>query len=179
MTQVGNVYAQGLYALAKDELLTKQILEQIQVLESSFLQEPDFLQLLSSPNLPKEERCNIIDKSFRGKVHPYVLNFLKILTEKGYIRCFSDCVASFKMQYNEDNGILPVDVLSAVELTAEQKARLVEKLSKLTGKEIELTNKLDPNCLGGIRLDYDGKRIDGTVRNRLDEIRNLLKNTVL
>ena len=179
MTQVGNVYAQGLYALAKDESLTKQILDQMQVLESSFLQEPAFLRLLSSPNLPKEERCDVIDKSFRGKVHPYVLNFLKILTEKGYIRHFSDCVVSYKTQYNEDNGILPVNVVSAVELTAEQKDKLTVKLSKMTGKDIELTNVIEPDCLGGIRLDYDGKQIDGTVRNRLDEIRNLLKNTVL
>lgn len=179
MTQIGNVYAQGLYALAKDESLTKLILDQMQVLEKSFVQEPDFLRLLSSPNLPKEGRCEILDKSFRGNVHPYVLNFLKILTEKGYIRHFSDCVSSFKAQYNEDNDILPVDVVSAVALTAEQKDRLTQKLSKLTGKIIELSNKIEPDCLGGIRLDYDGKQIDGTVRNRLDEIRNLLKNTVL
>lgn len=179
MTQIGNVYAQGLYALAKDESLTKLILDQMQVLEKSFVQEPDFLRLLSSPNLPKEGRCEILDKSFRGNVHPYVLNFLKILTEKGYIRHFSDCVSSFKAQYNEDNDILPVDVVSAVALTAEQKDRLTQKLSKLTGKIIELSNKIEPDCLGGIRLDYDGKQIEGTVRNRLDEIRNLLKNTVL
>ncbi len=179
MTQIGIVYGQGLYTLAKDESLTKQILNQLQVLETSFVQEPDFLRLLSSPNLPKEDRCEILDKSFRGNVHPYVLNFLKILTEKGYIRHFSECVSSFKTQYNEDNGILPVDVVSAVPLTADQKDRLMQKLSKLTGKNIELTNKIEPDCLGGIRLDYDGKRIDGTVRNRLDEIRNLLKNTVL
>ena len=179
MTQVGNVYAQGLYSLAKDESLTLTILEQMQVLEKSFSQEPAFLRLLSTPNLPKEERCAVVDSSLRDKVHPYVLNFLKILTEKGYIRYFSDCVSSFKEQYNEDNGILPVDVISAVELTAEQKERLMEKLSALTGKKIELNNKIDAECLGGIRLDYDGKRIDGTVRNQLDEIRNLLKNTVL
>ncbi len=179
MTQIGSVYAQGLYALAKEESLTKTILDQIQVLEKSFNQEPDFLRLLSAPNLSKEERCEILDKSFRGNVHPYVLNFMKILTEKGYVRHFSDCVASFKEQYNGDNGILPVKVVSAVPLTADQSGRLIQKLTTLTGKEIELTNKIDPDCLGGIRLDYDGKRIDGTVRNQLDEIRHLLKNTVL
>ena len=179
MTQIGNVYAQGLYSLASEEALTKVILEQLQVLEQSFLQEPGFLRLLSSPNLPKEERCLILDNGFRGKVHPYVLNFLKILTEKGYMRHFSDCVSVFKAQYNEDNGILPVMAVSAVLLTKEQVDKLTHKLSALTGKTIELTNKLDPDCLGGIRLDYDGKRIDGTVRNRLDEIQNLLKNTVL
>ena len=50
---------------------------------------------------------------------------------------------------------------------------------KLTDKTVELTNRIDPACLGGVRLDYDGKRVDGTVRSRLDAIHNMLKNTVL
>ena len=179
MTQVGNVYAQGLYSLAKEESVEKSILDNMVVLENAFVQEPDFLRLLSSPNLPKEERCEIIDKSFREKVHPYLLNFLKILTEKGYIRFYFDCVQAYKDQYNIDHGILPVKAISAVALTDSQVEKLIMKLQSITGKQIELVNKIDPDCLGGIRLDYDGKRIDGTVRNRLDEIHQLLKNTVL
>ena len=107
MTQIGNVYAQGLYALAKDENLSKPILEQLQVLDKSFIQEPDFLRLLSSPNISKEERCNIVDSAFRDKVHPYVLNFLKLLSEKGYAKHFRDCYQSYRQQYNEDNGYQP------------------------------------------------------------------------
>ena len=78
MTEVGNVYGESLYELAKDESLAKQIGEQLAVLQASFRQEPDFIRLLSSPNLTKAERCQILDDSFRGKVHPYLLNFLKI-----------------------------------------------------------------------------------------------------
>jgi len=40
-------------------------------------------------------------------------------------------------------------------------------------------NRIDPECLGGVRLDYDGKRVDGSVANRLETVRNMLKNTVL
>ena len=90
MTEVGSVYGESLYELAKEESLGKLIGEQLAVLQESFRQEPDFIRLLSSPNLTKAERCQILDDSFRGKVHAYVLNFLKILTEKGYMRHFSD-----------------------------------------------------------------------------------------
>ena len=179
MTEVGNVYGESLYELARDENLTAAIGEQLAVLQTVFQQEPDFIRLLSSPNLTKAERCQILDDSFRDKVHPYVLNFLKLLTEKGYIRHFSDCCKAYQEQYNEDNGILPVCAVSAVALTADQSARLAEKLSKLTGKTVSLTNRIDPACLGGVRLDYDGKRIDGTLQSRLDAIATLLKNTVL
>jgi len=72
-----------------------------------------------------------------------------------------------------------VQAVTAVPLTEAQHGRLAEKLAKLTGKTVELTNRVDPSVLGGVRLDYDGKRVDGTVQSRLDSIRDLLKNTVL
>ena len=179
MTQVGNVYGEALYDLARSEGLDELILSELSVLNASFAQEPGFLRLLAAPNVSKEERCQIIDNSFRDKTHPYVLNFLKILTEKCYPRHFSDCVDAYRVHYNADHGILPVKAVSAIALTEDQSARLCEKLAKITGKTIELTNRVDPDVLGGIRLDYDGKRLDDTVSHRLESIRNMLSTTVL
>lgn len=179
MTEVGNVYGESLYELAKEENLTKLIGDQLAVLQQAFRQEPDFIRLLSSPNLTKTERCQILDDSFRGRVHGYLLNFLKILTEKGYMRYFSDCCDAYTEHYDQDNGILRVDAVSAVELTDAQKEKLMQKLSRITGKEIALRNRIDPAVLGGIRLDYDGQRLDDTVSHRLDAIRNVLNKTVL
>ena len=179
MTNVGTVYGQALYSLAREEGLSEGILKELTALSEAFSQEPAFLRLLSSPNLTKEERCRIVDNSFREKMHIYVVSFLKILTEKGYIRHFSECVQAYREQYNMDNGILPVKAVTAVPLTAEQAERLSGKLARLTGKTIALTNRVDTACLGGVRLDYDGKCVDDTVSHRLDAVRSLLKNTVL
>lgn len=173
------VYGQALYDLAKEENLSKEILQEISVLQECFAQTPEFIRLLSTPNLSKQERCQILDDSFRGKVQPYVLNFLKILMEKGYMRQFSDCYKAYRESYNEDNGILPVKAVTAVPLSEEQRKKLSDKLAQITGKSIELNNQVDPDCLGGVRLDYDGKRVDDTVSHRLDAVRSMLKNTVL
>ena len=137
------------------------------------------MRLLSAPNLTKDERCRILDDSFRGKINPYVLNFMKILTEKGYMRYFADCCKEYRAAFNRDHGILEVCAVSAVPLSADQTERLTQKLAKVTGKTIDLHNRIDPACLGGIRLDYDGKRLDDTVSHRLESIGALLKNTVL
>lgn len=179
MTGIGNVYGEALYQLAKDEHLTHEILKQLQVLDESFRLEPEFIRLLASPALPKAERCQILDKSFRNQVHPYLLNFLKILTENSYIRHFSDCCKSYVGHYNQDNGILPVTAVTAVALTNAQKEKLSSKLSAITGKTVALHNKIDPAVLGGVRLDYDGVRMDDTVSHRLESIRELLNTTVL
>ena len=179
MSQIGSIYGQALYGLAKDDGISDVILQQLTVLDQSFREEPQFLRLLSAPNLAVQERCGIIDQCFRGKVHQYVLNFLKLLTEKGVIKSFSACFNSYVEQYNEDHNILPVTAVTAVALSEEQTKRLTDKLSAITGKYIAINNRIDPECLGGVRLDYDGKRIDGSVANRLESVRNLLKNTVL
>lgn len=179
MTEVGNVYAEALYSIACEENLSESILAQLSTLDSCFSEEPEFLRLLAAPNFSKAERCRILDESFRGKVEPYVLNFLKILTEKGYVRHFHACCEAYRALYNRDNGILPVTAVTAAAMSERQSAALAEKLSRITGKKIALENKIDPAVLGGVRLDYDGKRVDDTVSHRLDAIRATLQNTVL
>ena len=179
MTEVANVYGGALYDLARDENLAKQLLDELDALNKAFSQEPAFLRLLSSVSLSKPERCQVLEDCFRDKIHPYVMNFLKILTEKGYIRHFSGCCKVFRERYNTDNGILPVTAVTAVPLSDALRQKLTDKIATVTGKHIELTCKVDPDCLGGVRLDYDGKRLDDTVSHRLDSVRGLLKNTVL
>lgn len=179
MTEVGRVYGEALYTLAREEGLDKSILSQLKALDGCFVKEPDFLRLLGAPNLSKEERCRILDESFRENLEPYVLNFLKLLTEKGYMRHFHACCQTYQALYNQDNGILPVTAVTASALSEQQTAALTEKLSRLTGKHVELENKLDPAVLGGVRLDYDGKRIDNTIAHRMSAIGDMLSNTVL
>ncbi len=179
MNRVGTVYGQGLYALAKEEGLEDIILQQLRVLEGCFSAQPEYLKLLASDNLPKAERTGILDGDFREKVHIYVLNFLKLLTEKGYIRHFFDCCKAYTHRYNADKGILEVRAVSAVPLTQEQQKKLTEKLTAMTGKTISLVCREDPSVLGGVRLSYDGMQVDGTVQGRLADMEKQLKNTVI
>ena len=179
MSTIAATYAQGLYSLAKEEDLTQLILSQLRQLDEIFSHETEYIRLLAAPDLPKQERCALADESLRGQVHPYVLNFIKILIEKGYICHFCDCCHAYSEQYNADNGIVQVIAATAVPLTQAQTQKLTDKLCALTQKTIDLKNRIDPAVLGGVRLDYSSTRVDGTIRSRLDAIGALLKNTVL
>ena len=120
-----------------------------------------------------------MDESFAGKVHPYVLNFLKLLTEKGYIRHFHSCFETFEELYNQDNGIVPVTVTTAVVLSQEQEDRLQQKLSAITGKTVRLKRRIDPAVLGGVQLDMGNIRMEDTVAQRLENLRKLLQQTTI
>lgn len=175
MSEINASYAQALYDLAEEDQTTEQILQQLETLNIAFGQEPDFLRLMATPNLKKAERCQLLDDSFRGKVHPYVLNFLKLLSEKGHARQFEGCVRQYRRIYNEKHDIVSVVATTAVDMTPAQMEKLQEKLEAVTGKKVQLQTRVEPACVGGVRLDYDGKRIDGTVKSRLDAMKELLK----
>ena len=179
MSTVATVYSQALYGLAKEEGLDAAVLGQMAALDAAFQAEPDYIRLLSAANLSKAERCQILDRDLRGRVEPCLLNFMKILTEKGYMRHFSDCCKAYRALYNQDQGILEVRAVTAAPLTQAQSQRLQQKLGAITGKTVSVQNIIDPQCLGGVRLDYDGKRLDDTLQHRLESIRDLLANTVL
>ena len=179
MTQIGSVYGEALFGLAKDEKCDTEIMRQLLVLDQSIAAEPDFVRLMGAPNIGKEERCAILDNSFRGKVHEYVLNFMKILTEKGYFRHFSACVQGYRECYNAYHNILTVTAVTAVPLSDAQTAKLSGKLQMLTGKKVSLTNKVDPACMGGVLLELPGRQLDGTVKHRLDALSASLKAAAL
>ena len=86
MNQNAVNFAKALYTLVAEERLEGEALQQLEVMQQAFDQEPNFVALLAAPNLSKQEKCIILDNCFRDKVHIYVLNFIKLLTEKGGIR---------------------------------------------------------------------------------------------
>ena len=179
MTEIARMYGGSLYDLAAEEGLETRILEELDAVADILKQDPEYLHLLSIPSIPKKERCALLDEAFRGKVHLYVLNFVKILCEKGTLRELPGCARAYRVRYNQAHGILEAAATTAVAMTEQQVKSLHEKLEKLTGKTIDLKTKVDPAVLGGIRLDIEGTELDGTVQNRLAALRRDIASVTL
>ncbi len=179
MTEIARMYGGSLYDLAAEEGLDTRILGELDEVVTLLKANPDYLHLLSTPSIPKRERCGLLDEALRGQVHLYVLNFLKILCEKGTLRELPGCARAYRVRYNEAHGILEATATTAVAMTPEQEKSLHEKLEKLTGKTIDLKTKVDAKVLGGIRLDIEGTELDGTVRSRLAALRRDIASVTL
>ena len=65
-----------------------------------------------------------------------------------------------------------------VPLSDAQRSRLLEKLCAISGKQVQLTEKVDPAVMGGVLLEMEGKRYDNTLRNRLSQLRQVLTSEV-
>ena len=176
MTEIARMYGGSLYDLAAEEGLETRILGELDAVSDVLKGDPEYLHLLSIPSIPKKERCALLDEAFRGKVHLYVLNFVKILCEKGTLRELPGCARAFRVRYNQAHGILEATAVSAIPMTADQTTRLHAKLEQVTGKKIDLKTKVEPGVLGGIRLDIEGTELDGTVQNRLASLRRSISS---
>ena len=179
MTQTAKNYADALYDLAWAEKLSEEILPQLRGIRDLLRENPDYVRLMSAANLPVEERLRVLDEALRGRVHPYVLNFTKILVERGHLDCFRDCFVRYRARYAQDHGIMQATAVTAKPLSLPMLDKLSKRLSELTGQKIELDNRVDPSVLGGVRLEYNGRQLDGTLRQRLDGIEKTLSETVL
>ena len=174
MTGAEKEYGTALYELCAEENCDREVLEQLDMVRDLFREESKYPRILQDPALPKRERLGMLDEAFRDSVHPYLLNFLKILCEKSALGILPGCGAQFRDLYNEAHGLLPVTATSAVALTEEQKQGLIEKLSRLTGKTILLDNRVDESLMGGVKVKFDGKELDGSVAGRLEALRRIL-----
>lgn len=170
MTELAREYGEGLYALTREEKMETDVLSQLQLLKGCFREQPEFLRLLSNMSISKEERVGILDRTLRSQVHLYLLNFLKILCERGALSEFEGCEAAYRAQYNQDHGVLEAIVTTGAPLNEAQRERLKEKLAKMTGKQVDLHEKVDPSVIGGVLLEMNGQRYDNTLRHRLQAI---------
>ena len=130
MTELAKRYGGSLYDLAAEEQLTDQLLAELDVALDCFNQEPAYLRLLSTPGVPKKERCALLDKAF-AEAHPYLVNFLKLLCEENLLAELPGCVRAYRDRYNADHGIIEATVVSAVPLNDTSREKLLAKLQEL------------------------------------------------
>ena len=127
MTETAKRYGGSLYELAKEEQLTDELLSELETAVTCFGENADYMRLLTAENLPKKERCDLLDAAFEG-AHPYLINFMKLLCDNGTIRQLPDCAHEYKRRYNDDHGILAVRAVSAVPLRSELREKLRQAL---------------------------------------------------
>ena len=174
MTELAREYGEGLFDLAREENLLDTIHEEMNALRDSFAGEPRYIQLLQTHALGRDERLGILDEAFRGQVHPYVLNFMKLLLERGALSALPDCARHFHARWLEEKGVVEASVTAAAPLDEAQRASLSKKLGEIAGKKVELLIRIDPAVMGGLRVDMEGRRYDNTIQHRLELMRRRL-----
>ena len=174
MTEMSKSYADALFSLALETNTVFETLMTLKEIRDGLYATEGALDLLASPSIPKDERCAVLEKAF-GEVNPeHVLSFVGVLVQHGHIRELNDCVEAYTALHDEHARLSTAYVTSAVELTADEKAKLTEKLGQKLGRTIHLECAVDPSLLGGLVVNVDGKVIDGSLKHKLQEIKEVM-----
>lgn len=174
MTEISKEYGTALFMLACEENAKKEYAEALEKLKTAFLENPDYEMLLASPGIPLEERLSVIQTAFGGAVPEHVLSYLQLLCEKGRICCFMESIEEYKRLLDASEHISDVKVTSAVELTDDEKQKLTNKLKVIYKGEVNAEYFIDETLLGGLIVESEGKVMDGSLRHRLREVKEVM-----
>ena len=176
---IGTRYAQALFGAGQDENSLDSLYNDIILVEQMFRENEDFFKVLCVPTISKSEKNQLLDTVFQGNIQNLTLNFLHIMVDHSRFSALFAAAQKFVSLYREEKGIYCVTAVTAVPLRQELVQRLTDKLTAITGKQIELTCKVDPSIISGVRLQMHGEQLDGSVRGRLEEISRLLQGAVV
>ena len=171
-------YGRALFLLCEESATTEGVKEDVSTVCRVFSEFPEYIKLLDTPRLQKQEKLSLIDEAF-SSLDLNLKNLIKILSERHLVHSFTHIAREYNALYDESRGIERVEAITAIPMTDEQLAKLKDKLSSMTGKRIIIKNTINPEILGGVTLRYSGTQIDGSVKTRLDKFGKTLKNTVI
>ncbi len=175
MTEIAKEYAEALFALAREEQNEKAISEALHLVADALRENPDYVEFLASPGIPATERVAAIEAVFADQMPAYALSFTQLLCEKGHIRAFAECMEEYDLLYRASMEISTARIVSAVSLTAEEKDAIVTKLTEKSGHQVAATFELDESLLGGVVVYMDGSVLDGSLRHRLQEMKEVME----
>jgi F-type H+-transporting ATPase subunit delta len=169
---VAKRYAQALFELGREKGLLEEFLEGLRVV-SHTLQTPALSQALENPKIPLAAKREMVHR-FLPSLNSHLLNFVDLLISKGRVPLVGQICQNYERLLHVHQGIEVATVTTAVVLDEEQRARLLEKLSEMTGKQIILETKVDPNILGGLVVKIGDRVIDGSTTSKLKALKAIL-----
>ena len=175
MMQTEREYARALYTLAEEENAVEEYCAALGTVKALLKESPDYIEFLACPAIPLGERTASVDEAF-GTMPEYVVSFIKVLCENGRVRTINACIDEFVMLAMAYSNRTVADIYSAVPLDDEQKQSVIQKLEKITGKNIDPVYTIDESLIGGIKIDVDGKTYDGSIRHRLGKMKDVMNS---
>jgi F-type H+-transporting ATPase subunit delta len=150
--------------------------EDMDLLSKTMAESRELRLLLRNPIVKHDKKLAILKAIFGGKVSDMTLRFFTILTEKNRESAIEGIGPEFLAQYNAQQGIQSAEVTSATPLTAVARLEIRKLVTAQTGlTEVQLTEKVDSELIGGFVLRVGDKQIDDSVRTSLRRLRTSLQ----
>ena len=172
--QLAKRYAKALFEVALEEKKLDAFGVQLTELHEAIAGHPEMERFINNPRIKKEAKKELVQKLFEKQLSPFVYNFLRLLIDKRRESILRSVLAEYKKLANEAQNIVPAEVTVARPLAKEQEAQLLEKLERITGKDVVIETKIDQSIIGGVIVQIGDKLIDGSVTSQLRSLQKQL-----
>jgi F-type H+-transporting ATPase subunit delta len=174
MAVAQRIYANALFEAAKEKGRLEPVRDDLHAFAEAVEQVPQLKALLESPEVESRQKVEAL-REILAEADELVRNFLLLVVEKGRAPELGEMVREFDALVAAEEGILDVELTTAVELSEEDAKKLLEQIEKSSGRRLRARREVDPNLIGGFVLRAGSHRADASVRGRLQRLRRELK----
>ena len=175
-SNVGGRYAQALFDLANDEKQLAAVEADLKSLKAMLAESRDLRTLLSSPGFGSEDKGKgLLAVARKAGLGPLTQKFLGLLAANGRASALASVITGFEALSAERRGTVAAEVVTALPLSAAQSKGVAAALRQALGKDPEISTRVDPSILGGIKVKVGSRLFDASLRSKLDSLKFALK----
>jgi F-type H+-transporting ATPase subunit delta len=171
MSEKAGAYADALIRIAEAEDHVERIEDELFRVARSFESSDELRSTLTDATIPLDRRIGVIEDLLTGKALPLTIAMVTFIVAAERARDLPAIVDAYVAKAAERRAEAVAEVRSAMPLDEEQQRRLAEALGKATGKRVSVKVIVDPSVLGGLIARVGDTVIDGSVRHRLDQLK--------
>ena len=173
------IYAKAVFDVGVDSDSLQEIADELHAVRDAINGlDPELRTFFELPQLPRDDKWQVVSLAFEGKVGRTVLGLLRVLVDKRREPLLGAIVAEFDDLVDTQQGRLQAEVISAQPLDPELAEALRTAMEQQTQRQVVILQRVDPNLIGGIRVSLGDTVVDGTVRRALSDMRQSLTRSL-
>lgn len=169
MNQIAQTYAEALFSLGLEDKKLSKLQDEGKALSEIIHDNEDFLLLIDSRFMSREERQDIASKILKD-FDEDIVNFVKVLIANNRTNYIKDVLEAFNSLCNEYKGVKEGLIYSAFPLDKETINKIKNKISQIEGMDVELISRIDPSLIGGVKVVINSHVYDGSIKNQLERM---------
>jgi F-type H+-transporting ATPase subunit delta len=172
-------YAKSLLDLAVEQNAVDTTLQDVQLLDALCRQSKDFTNVLRSPIIRGDKKLDIINAVAGANLNPLTKAFINLMVNKSRESDMPEIASAFISQYKEMKNIKSVKLTLAAPVTDAVKKTIIKKITgNVPDSQVEVTEVINPDIIGGFILQLDDKLIDASVRRDLNDVKTQFQKNI-
>jgi F-type H+-transporting ATPase subunit delta len=177
--QIARRYAEALADAAEAQNMLAQTAEELHAFATMVAESRELYDVLASPAIGPQDKSAVLEALIgRAKPTTIVANFLRVLLRNMRIHHIDAVDRAFADEVDRRTGVVMAEVTTARPLTDGERGVLSSRLAAMTGKKVKLTFATDDALIGGVVTRIGSRIYDGSVRSRLDRIKEQMAGQI-